>query len=229
MSGERVSLGKLAFACHIYDAMTDYGRSLRSFRDEVGEKLDLADGRQRLALLDWLNAWTCRIDLTMLEQLAEDLAPWYKQARSTLPSRDVRLLDLTPADLDAFASLFDSLSAIRPPKARRRFGPTAASKTLFALCPGVFVPWDRLIREKLVDGKESGTAYVSFLKQMRDDLRLLAEEWPELGDGLSKLPDTISRPGTTAAQLVGEYYWAKITKKVERPNADTLKKWLAWG
>jgi hypothetical protein len=229
MNNERVSPARLAFACRIYDAMTDFGRSLRSFHREVPEKLDLADGRQRLALLAWLNAWTCRIDLTMLDQVSEDLATWYKRARFELPPMEARLLELAETDLDAFVDLFDSLSAIRPPTARRRFGPTAASKTLFALCPGVFVPWDRLIREELVNGKQSGTSYISFLKQMRDDLRLLAEGWPELGDDLSRLPETIGRPGTTAAQLIGEYYWVTKTRKAEPPDADTLKRWVAWG
>jgi hypothetical protein len=229
MSAELVSLGKLAFACSVYDAMTDYGRSLRSFRGEVGERLDLANGKQRQALLDWLNAWTCRIDLTMLEQVSKDLATWHKRARFKLPSSDARLLGLAEMDLDVFASLFDGLSAIRPPTARRSFGPTAASKTMFALCPGLFVPWDRLIREKLVEGKKTGAAYIRFLEHMRDDLRLLAQGWPELGDDLSKLPDTIGRPGATAAQLIGEYYWVTLTRKAKPPNADTLKRWVTWG
>lgn len=228
MSDEQVSLSKLAYACRIYDAMTDYGRSLRLFREEVGEKLDLTDGRQRLALLKWLNAWTCRIDLSMFGQLSQDLDTWYKGARFELPPDEAHLLELAETDLDVFASQFDSLSAIRPLTARRQFGPTAASKTLFALCPDVFVPWDRLIREKLIDGKESGTAYISFLKRMRDDLKLLAEEWPELGDDLSKLPEEIGRSDATAAQLIGEYYWVTVTRKAKPPNADTLKKWLAW-
>jgi hypothetical protein len=39
MNAPAISLGRLACACHLYDAMTDYGRSWRSFRDTVRVKL----------------------------------------------------------------------------------------------------------------------------------------------------------------------------------------------
>jgi len=222
-----ISLGKLAYACHIYDAMTDYGRSLYSFRQAVHGKLDLTDHGHRQALLKWLNAWTCRIDLDYLEPMADGLAEWFGRYRADLPSVEDCLLGLSDSALEAFLGPFDQLSDIKPPGSRRKFGPTAASKTLFALCPAVFVPWDALIREQLVGG-ESGAAYVEFLKRMRDDLRLLREQCSTHSFGVDALPEEIDRPGATPAQLVGEYHWVKITRGATPPDCVTLEKWAAW-
>lgn len=227
MSETRISLGKLAYACHMYESMTDYGRSLRSFREAVGDKLDLTQPAHRRALLDWLNAWTCRINLDYLEDLSLGLAEWFDQHRPGLPGARDSLLELGDSALEAFLDPFDKLSDIKPPGARRRFGPTAASKALFALCPAVFVPWDAFIREGLVGG-ESGAAYIKFLKLMRDDLATIAGQCWSSGFDLEGLPEKIGRPKSTAAQLVGEYYWVTITRHAHMPNAETLRTWAEW-
>ena len=73
-------------------------------------------------------------------------------------------VDFLPPLLEAFADPFDRLSRIKPPDARRSFGPTAASKTMFALCPAVFVPWDALIREKLVGGGTDDSRMVTGIR-----------------------------------------------------------------
>ena len=207
--------------------MTDYGRSLRSFREAVRDKLDLTDHAHRRALLNWLNAWTCRIDLDCLEPLSLDLAEWFDRHQAELPGAGERLLALSDAALEAFLDPFDQLSEIKAPGARRKFGPTAASKSLFALCPAVFVPWDSFIREELVAGK-SGAAYIKFLKLMRDDLATIAGECSSNGFDLDGLAEKIDRPKSTAAQLVGEYYWVTITRRAHIPDAEILRTWAAW-
>jgi hypothetical protein len=227
MNDPAISLGRLACACHLYDAMTDYGRSWRSFRDTVHDKLDLTDRGHRSALLQWLNAWTCRIDLDYLDSFAEGLAGWFDRYRVELPGAEDSLFGLSETALEAFLDPFDQLSAIKPPGARRRFGPTAASKALFALCPTVFVPWDNAIREELVRGA-SGAAYVRFLKRMRDDLQTIAVECVNKGFDLNRLAEKLYPPRSSPAQLVGEYYWVKITRRVQLPDAGMLRTWAAW-
>jgi hypothetical protein len=224
---EPPSLCGLAYVCRIYDAMTDYGQSLRSFREDIKGALDLTDPGQAKRLLEWLNSWTCRIDLDYLKPIAADLAGWFKRYCKQLPNAEVHLVGASGRALAAFAEPFDRLSAIKPPGARRSLGPTAASKTLFALCPTVFVPWDAPMRGRLV-GAESGTAYVDFLKRMRDDLRLLADLSLKNGFALQALPEKIGRPDSTPAQLIGEYYWVTITRGVTPPDSATLQSWAAW-
>jgi hypothetical protein len=227
MNDPAISLGRLAYACHLYDAMTDYGRSWRSFRDTVHSKLDLTDRGHRSALLQWLNAWTCRIDLDYLDSFAEGLADWFDGYRAELPGAEDSLLGLSETALEAFLDPFDQLSAIKPPGARRRFGPTAASKALFALCPAVFVPWDNAIREELVRGA-SGAAYVTFLKRMRRDLQTIAGQCSDHPSDLDGLAESIGRHGSTPAQLVGEYYWVTITRQAQLPGPAILQEWADW-
>lgn len=179
------------------------------------------------ALLNWLNAWTCRIDLDCHEPLSLDLTEWFHRHRDELPGAQDRLIGLRDAALEVFLDPFDELSGIKPPSVRRKFGSTAASKTLFALCPAVFVPWDALIRERLAGG-ESGAAYIKFLKLMRDDLATIAGQCASHGFDLDGLAERIGRPKSTAAQLVGEYYWVTITRHAHMPEAETLRTWAAW-
>ncbi len=227
MGGTTISLGQLAYTCRVYDTMTDYGRSLRSFRQAVDGGLDLADRGHTRALFDWLNAWACRIDTSVLKPMGEDLAAWFGQHRLELPSVHDRLLGSSDAALEAIIEPFDRLSGIKPPDSRRSFGPTAASKTLFALSPAVFVPWDLLIRQELVRGS-SGAAYALFLKRMRDNLGQIAEQCSKGGLDLEMLPEMMGRPGSTAAQLIGEYHWVTITRGAQPPDSETLHRWAAW-
>lgn len=133
-----------------------------------------------------------------------------------------------------FAELFDRVSSLPAREGDRNgrrfpisFGPTAASKTLFALRPRVFLAWDEAIRQKFAaDG--SGASYIGFLKGVRDQLREIAEECSRHGIDLENVPKTLGRPESTAAQLIGEYYWITVTRKLKPLGPTTLAEWLAW-
>lgn len=226
-TAEPISLGDLAYVCRLYQTMTDYGRSLGVFRDSVGGSLDLTNPKHGRALFDWLNAWTCRIDSSYREPLGEELHQWFGCRGHMLPAAGDRLQDLSDAALEGFICPFDELSALRPEVARRSLGPTAASKTMFALHPAVFVAWDAPMRGRLVGG-ESGGFYVEFLKRMRNDLLLLEQQCSKIGFMLEAVPDKIGRPDATPAQLIGEYYWVTVTRKAQAPDAETLRRWAAW-
>jgi hypothetical protein len=226
-SSDPISLGDLAFACYLYDLMTDFGNSLGEFRLRVNGNPDLDELDHRQALLTWLNAWGCRIALDSHVLLSNKLAAWYKTAIGRLPDPTDRLVTMDGRALDKFEKLFDQLSGLRAHDGGRRLGPTAASKTLFALRPHVFVPWDEAIRHEFAaDG--SGASYVRFLQVIRNDLKHVAQQCLQQSIDPEELPGRLGRPESTAPQLVGEYYWITATKRVKPPNPETVREWLAW-
>jgi len=235
LSQTLVSLGQLAYACRLYEAMTDFCSSLARFQSSVDGSPDLSRQDHRRALLKWLNSWGCRnLALSCHEQVSEALAVWNSSARDQLPDSRARLTNMTDERLVEFEELFNSLAHLPAREGRRNgrtftisFGPTATSKTLFALRPEVFVPWDELIRRETVPD-ESGASYVMFLKLVRRDLQALSRQGAEHEITLEDLPRVFGRSAATPAQLVGEFYWISITRKVEPPGPETLRKWLAW-
>lgn len=107
------------------------------------------------------------------------------------------------------------------------FGPTAAAKTLFALRPHVFVPWDVAMRDRLGhDG--SGRSYAAYLRAVRHALSDIEKQCTPRNITLDELPARLGRERSTAAQLIDEYHWITITRGVEPPEAGILCKWLAW-
>ena len=74
----------------------------------------------------------------------------------------------------------------------------------------------------------TGASYLEFLKDVRGKLRQIAAQCAQHGLDLENLPTRLRRPGSTAPQLVGEYYWITITRRVEPPGPRTLGDWLAW-
>lgn len=229
------SLGQIAYVSGIYESMTDYGRTYRTFSDSVQPALSLDEEHHRRALLRWLNAWGCRhLALSCHDQVSARLGIWCEQARPLFPLATDRLVRLEDEALRKFEALFDGLSGLHARQVPRNgsffgvsFGPTAASKSLFALFPQVFVAWDEPIRQTLgCDG--SGASYVEFLRRIRGDLELLAERCTRAGFALEMLPDKLGRENSTAPQLVGEYYWVTITRGVRPPDKATLSKWGAW-
>lgn len=224
VSEDHISLGALAYACNVYDAMTDFGSSFCDLQRRVNAKPDLDDPNHRLDLLKWLNAWGCRhLALTCHGHVSKELAGWYTFARDRLPGAADRLADMNDGVLEEFAELFDHLSSLPTREGERNgrrfpisFGPTAASKTLFALRPHAFLAWDAAIRKGFAaDG--SGASFVRFLKGVRRELREITEQCSLQGFGLEDLPGRLRRPESTAPQLVGEYYWITITGHVGPP------------
>ena len=118
-----------------------------------------------------------------------------------------------------------AMQAVR--KSMVGFGPTAAAKILFVLRPRVFVAWDEPIRAGLrYDG--SGRSYTDFLLRLREELLELQEQCRAFSLDLEDLPDAIGRPLSTPAQLLDEYYWAKVTREVSAPTRQQVARWLSW-
>jgi hypothetical protein len=107
------------------------------------------------------------------------------------------------------------------------FGPTAAAKILFVLRPRVFVAWDEPIRAGLhYDG--TGRSYADFLLRLREELLDLQQQCRAFNFDLVDLPNAVGRPLSTPAQLLDEYYWAKVTREVVAPTRQQMITWLSW-
>jgi hypothetical protein len=86
LNEDPISLGKLAYACGLYDAMTGFGDSLGTFQLRVNHAPDLGDPNHREALLKWLNAWGCRhLALACHDDVSTQLTAWHKLAQHRLP------------------------------------------------------------------------------------------------------------------------------------------------
>lgn len=229
-STKAISLGDLAFACYVYEAMTGFDESVAEFRTATAPGVDLRSAEHGLHLLHWLNHWGCRLATAHHDMLSVSLAIWYKVVAERLPGPDVRLVSMKDSKLEVFAEIFDSLRGLTAAEKTHgghkysvSFGPTAAAKTLFALRPHVFVAWDDAIRSELGhDG--SGASYVRFLADVREKLGALANR----GVNLDKLPLRLGRPHSTAAELIDEYYWVTITKGATPPEPALLQEWMDW-
>lgn len=223
--------------------MTGYAGSLDGFRESTGDVPDLQNETRRDDLLAWLNSWGCRIAARDLPAVSKRLATWHRDAteRNLLPERAARLNEVDNAYLETrgkeFADLFDSLINVMRKGRRRghslRFGPTATAKTLFALRPYFFPAWDQAMRDLHLRSGEaydgSGESYVRFLKDVRLELRATARLCKKPIPSLDGLPKALDRPAyTTPVQLMAEYYWVFLTKRVHLPCDEQRRTWVRW-
>jgi len=226
---ERPTLGTLAFTSYVFGPLTDYDKSLKKFRDEVNGSLDLGREDHRLALFDWLNKWGCRLPLASRAAACRQIGAWYEEHAALLPSGSDRLSQLSAKSLDAMGNVFSDLSERliggRANGGSRSLGSTAASKTLYALRPQVFMPWDGAMRAAF-DCDGSGESYVRFLKLIREDLVRLDEEARRLDRSLPDLPAFFDQSGRTPIDLINQFYWLTITRRATPPDESKLTKWL---
>jgi hypothetical protein len=153
--------------------------------------------------------------------LRQKLADWSHKWKRRLPRIDLQ--SLQARQLDALAGAYGELIAIP------EFGPTAASKALFALCPYAAMPWDAAIqagfgllgrepekyREMLVlSGSEANTV-------MADAAR------HGVGDPQALLSRAESR-AITLPELLDRYHWVTITRRHKIPTREELVQWVQW-
>jgi hypothetical protein len=229
-------LAELAFACYIYDRMTDYDSSYNRFRRETNPQLDLNNKQHRIALIKCLNSWGCRQFARDYHDLAsEEIHSWYQQYGDRFFSPDKSLLDLTSGDLalveQAYAELVVRTASMRErPRGGQTkvvIGPTGTAKILFALRPNALVPWDNPIRGHFqLDG--SAHAYIRHLDIVRENLEELGQACKELGHRLSDLPELLNRHTSSLAKLIDEYLWVTVSRKCPAPAKAELLKWAAW-
>lgn len=227
---ERPSLGTMAFTSHVFGPLTGYDKSLDNFRAEINGSLDLSGEDHRWALFDWLNKWGCRLPLAYGAATCRQIGAWHEEHGSLLPRGSDGLWRLSAKSLDPMGSVFSDLSerliGSGANGSSRRLGPTAASKTLYALRPQVFMPWDRAMREAFgYDG--GGESYVRFLKVIREDLLRLDEEARRHDRSLASLSEFFDQlEYRTPIDLVNQFYWVTISGGATPPDEGKLTTWL---
>jgi len=226
----------LAIACCMYTQMTSYARSLDRLRETVGPALDLRCEDHRAALLQFLNAWGCRnLAKAWHERASAVLEGWWSSTRDWLEQLPDDPADFDSACLREVARAFRLLSRSNAAEKTRQgvdhkvsFGPTATSKSLFALRPNALPAWDGPMR-KAFGYDDDGAAYARFVQDVHEKIAETAACFKERGLELSGLPAELGRPAyTTVAQLAVEYYWITVTRGVSLPSSDVLREWLSW-
>lgn len=227
-------LFELAYSCRLYGHFSGFDTSLVRFRHRVTPELDPWSDVHRAWLFEWLNSWGCR-------QFAKEhhattastsLVHWADDWVARLPPPTAQLTDLSTADLEsaaeAYAALRDSLASRRSQPSGRidpvTFGPTGAAKTLFALRPEVFPPWDDPIRVQLRFGADA-TSFRAYLVGVADQLRQLSAE---AGVPVSALPALVGRPESSPPKLIDEYNWVVITRRCPPPSQEEAEQWAEW-
>jgi hypothetical protein len=189
------------------------GPRLGPSRERNGTRRDRtrAPQKRRARRRRWLRRWGCRhLRLADSEFSADALQVWWNRWGSSLPSRDQDLTGtdlVTPGVIEAYKSLASMPAAHRTYGDRDvdvRFGDTAAAKTLFALRPRAFPPWDEPIRLAFGARAFDGSSYAMFLRSAAAALEGAARR---LGVGVGDLPKLLGRPSSTPAKIVDEYLW----------------------
>jgi hypothetical protein len=203
-----------------YAIISDYDGSLLTLRRRIGPALELEKVDHRSALLEWLRQWGCRhLSRASNTTSMAALFTWAQDWVPTLPDASQPLADLSPDDVIAAAVAYGQLAETVAGERRRAtgpvdvtFGPTAATKTMYALRPNACPPWDDPIRYALgMSGNDTGyRAYLHLvaiaLKGTSDRAGVLAAD----------LPSLVERPESSPPKLIDEYLWMRITRAVAR-------------
>jgi hypothetical protein len=182
--------------------------------DHLPIHADARTAAGREALIRWLRSWGCR-HLRVEDSAATSraLRSWAARWVDELSARS--LTRLTPRDVERGSRAYAALAEKRAALAARptglvgvTFGPTAASKALYALRPAGFPPWDAPMRRALAFG-DGAEGYARYLELCANGIRASARR---AGIEPDELPGALGRPNTTAARLVDEYLWQMLTR-----------------
>jgi hypothetical protein len=214
----RMSAGRDAIAQELadYGALTGYDASFHRLRCAAGDRLDLRVEAHRLAVVDWLRAWSCpHLRRADSGRTSQALREWWHAWGERLPGGHVSLLELSESALSQAGAAYDALRVA--PAARRSagggeidvaFGAAATAKVLFALRPEAFLPWDGLTRAAF-GWAGGGSAYLKLLRLSAGTLEGLGRRFAV---GVGELPAFLGRAGSSPPKLIDEYLWIRIRK-----------------
>jgi len=185
--------------------------------------LDLQDRDHARALLEWLNKWGCRITKDSFPKISRKLGRWFGEWQPRLPHTGRGLVSLEDRDLAALIEAYDKLLAIDD------FGPTSASKALFAVCPDAAIPWDAAIQANFASPGRAPESYRLMLVRSKHEGELLIADAARCGVAEPQdIPREVGRPDHTLVQLLDEYHWITITRGHEIPSREVVQQWAKW-
>lgn len=193
--------------------------TLATLRHATGERPDLRNREHAQALLEWLNSWGCRITKKEFSRISKDLAKWFR--KQELPPGELH--DLQDRELNVLAGAYEGLLTIN------EFGPTAASKALFVLCPDAAIPWDAAIQQAFGLVGSAPEKYREMLVRSGREAKALIADAARCGiTDHRKIACAAKSQAITLPELLDEYHWITITHRHTIPSSDDLTRWLAW-
>lgn len=208
----------VTYAARLYREI-EVTQSLVKLRHTTGSALNLQDRGHAHALLEWLNKWGCRITREAFPAIAARLAEWCRDRK--LPSSEIH--ELLDRDLDALKDAYRGLLDIK------EFGPTAASKALFVLCPDAAIPWDAAIQKQFDIPGNSPEQYRKMLVLSGREAAGLIDDAARCGVSDHRtIPREVNSQAITLPELLDEYHWVTITRRHTVPSGNELEQWSAW-
>jgi hypothetical protein len=144
---------------------------------------------------------------------------WYELNKKQIPPPTDSLIDydLTKNE-KLIANLFSDLSNRQAATKERggnnidvRIGPVGAAKTLFALRPNLFSPWDTPIYNNLhLEG--NGHGYINYLSKIQNELQDVKNGLRKISIGWNDLFEYLKKKHKSYPKLIDEYYWITITQ-----------------
>lgn len=224
-----MKLSHLRTACYLYNQFTDYDTSYLDLLRKY-PILDLNKTEQVKALIQWLRSWGCRQFKNNNEDISiSSITDWYKLKETKLPSPTAYLIDydLTANEnviIDLFADLANRKASTKERAGHDidvRIGPVGAAKTLFALRPNLFSPWDTPIYNKLrLEGNGSG--YVNYLSKIQNELKYLRAVLNKTAISWNDLFGYLKKQHRSYPKLVDEYYWVTITQGCDPAEIEKI-------
>ncbi|MFQ6035399.1 MAG: hypothetical protein ACE5NM_06060, partial [Sedimentisphaerales bacterium] len=100
--GENITLGKLAFACYVFDKAYYGNKAYIDFLSSTNGNPNLCEDEHCQALFKFLNRWYCRLPKAKeyRKKTCQNIKSWYKEFKDKLPAKNKNLWDLTEQDLD---------------------------------------------------------------------------------------------------------------------------------
>ncbi len=213
---DRSSLMTIRVTLAGFAALVGDDRRTNELRAATSGLVDPSVSAHRDALLAWLRQWGCRhLRTADNARSSRALLAWWKRHSSDIPAPRASLDRLGPAAFAKAGRAHADLAA--RPAARRRhgagevdvtFGSTAAAKTMFALRPQAFPPWDEPMRTAFGWTGLDPSDYERFLNMSKEALDGLARR---AGVPVRGLPEHLGRPDSTPARIVDEYLWMRLT------------------
>ncbi len=228
-----MELFDLAYSSRMYETFTSFNESFLDLRQSTNGELNLSMAVHRHALILWRNKWGCRQFAIEYHDLAsKEILEW----SNNLPSgyRDLDLWNLTAYQMQIIVTLYnDLLKRTASYKQRGKnlltvtFGPTGASKALYALWPKVAVPWDEAMRAHF-RREGNGESYQRLLKVVIKEIESLKVSCEKNSVNLKDVPGLLGREEATIPQLVGEHLRVTIARKCLPPSDAIVRNWAKW-
>lgn len=219
----------LKIACYLYNQFTDYDNSYLEL-SKKHPNLELNNPRHIKDLIEWLRSWGCRQFKKDNEDISiNSIRDWYESKESKIPNRSNYLIDYDLSkNKRLITEIFDDLSkrkaAVRHRKNTEidvRIGPVGTAKTLFALRPDLFSPWDKPIYNKLAL-EDNGSGYVDYLSKIQKELGEIRHSLKDTNIKWHELFEYLEKRHNSYPKLIDEYYWITITNRCEPSKIENF-------